>query len=182
MADDLDALLAELEEAQLLRRLAELELAYIFKHALTQETAYHSLLRKRRREIHRLVAESYEKLFPDRLDDYAALLAQHYAEAGDEARTLEYSRVAGDQADESKPAADLLDLALEKVEGDRAFVVGDAVWDVVTAQERKLPCIGLLTGGISEAELRDAGASAVYANPAELAEDLAQALATLDGR
>jgi phosphoglycolate phosphatase len=115
------------------------------------------------------------------------------ASSGEEAQTerllglvdsgeMLHAWVAGDQADESKPAADLLDLALEKVEGDRAFVVGDAVWDVVTAQERKLPCIALLTGGISEAELRDAGASAVYANPAELAEDLAQALATLDGR
>jgi phosphoglycolate phosphatase-like HAD superfamily hydrolase len=90
--------------------------------------------------------------------------------------------VAGTQAEESKPAADLLDLALEKVEGERAFVVGDAVWDVVTAQERKLPCIGLLTGGISEAELRDAGASAVYQTPGELAEDLDDALAGLDGK
>ena len=59
---------------------------------------------------------------------------------------------------------------------------GDAVWDVQTAHERKFPCIGLLTGGISEAELRDAGASAVYATPAELAEDLQAALAALDGR
>jgi phosphoglycolate phosphatase-like HAD superfamily hydrolase len=90
--------------------------------------------------------------------------------------------VAGSRAEESKPAADLLDLALEKVEGERAFVVGDAVWDVRTAHERKLPCIGLLTGGISEAELRDAGAAAVYGTPAELVEDLEVALATLDGR
>ena len=90
--------------------------------------------------------------------------------------------VAGSDVEESKPAADLLDLALEKVEGERAFVVGDAVWDVQTAHERKFPCIGLLTGGISEAELRDAGASAVYATPAELAEDLQAALAALDGR
>ena len=90
--------------------------------------------------------------------------------------------VSGDHAEESKPAADLLDLALEKVEGDRAFVVGDAVWDVETAQERKFPCIGLLTGGVSEAELRDAGAPAVYATPAELAEVARRALAALDGK
>jgi HAD superfamily hydrolase (TIGR01549 family) len=90
--------------------------------------------------------------------------------------------VSGSQADQSKPAPDLLDLALEKVGGDRAFVIGDAVWDVQTAQERKFPCIGVLTGGVSEAELRDAGASAVYATPAELAEDLDGALASLDGR
>jgi len=87
--------------------------------------------------------------------------------------------VSGPQVDASKPAPDLLDAALDRVDGESAFVIGDAVWDVATAQERKLPCIGLLTGGISEAELRDAGASAVYASPAELAEDLERTLAEL---
>ena len=96
--DDVSASLERLEEAQLLQRLAELDLAYLFKHALTQETAYQSLLRKRRREIHLMVARSYEQLYAGRIDEYAALLAQHYAEAGDNARTFEYSRRAGDAA------------------------------------------------------------------------------------
>ena len=98
LPDDVYASLERLEEAQLLQRLAELDLAYLFSHALTQETAYQSLLRKRRREIHLMVARSYEQLYAGRIDEYAALLAQHYAEAGDNARTLEYSRRAGDVA------------------------------------------------------------------------------------
>jgi predicted ATPase len=48
----LDTALTQLENAQLVRRLAEEELAYLFKHALTHETAYESLLHKKRREIH----------------------------------------------------------------------------------------------------------------------------------
>ncbi len=95
---DLTALLTRLETAQLVRRAADEEIAYLFKHALTQEAAYGSLLHQHRREIHRRVAETYERFYPDRLDEFAALLAQHYAEAGDDAKTLDYSIRAGDVA------------------------------------------------------------------------------------
>lgn len=90
--------LDNLERVELLRRLNVPELEYIFKHVLTQESAYESLLVKARREIHRRVAESYEALYTDRLDEFAALLARHYAEAGDQNKTLDYSTRAGDSA------------------------------------------------------------------------------------
>jgi tetratricopeptide (TPR) repeat protein len=90
--------LVELEAAELVRRLSDPELAYIFKHILTQETTYASLLRKSRGELHRLVAQTYENLYPDRLDEHAALLALHYFEAGDDAKALEYGQRAGDAA------------------------------------------------------------------------------------
>jgi hypothetical protein len=90
--------LAELESSQLVRRAAGDDLAYLFKHALTQETAYQSLLFKKRHAIHHQVAEAYERLYPDRLDENAALLAQHYAEAGDDAKTFAYALRAGDAA------------------------------------------------------------------------------------
>ncbi len=103
---NLDAQLVQLENAQLVRRLVEEDpssgsgqgLAYLFKHALTQEAAYQSLLLKARREIHRQVAEAYEQLYPNQLDEYAALLTQHYAEAGDDAKMLDYATRAGDVA------------------------------------------------------------------------------------
>ena len=87
--------------------------------------------------------------------------------------------VAGADAAESKPAPDLLDRALEKVGGRSAVVIGDATWDVRTAQSRSFPCLGVLTGGICEAELREAGAWRVFANPAELASDLDTTLRAL---
>ncbi len=103
---NLDAQLVQLENAQLVRRLVEEDpssgsgqgLAYLFKHALTQEAAYESLLLRARREIHRRVAETYEQLYPNQLDEYAALLTQHYAEAGDDAKMLDYATRAGDVA------------------------------------------------------------------------------------
>lgn len=90
--------LAELENAQLVHRLYEQDLTYLFKHALTQETAYDSLLLKHRREIHRRVAEAYEALYPDQLDQNAAVLTVHYAEAGDDTKTFAYATRAGERA------------------------------------------------------------------------------------
>lgn len=96
--DTLNALLEELEKAQLVRRAPGEELALMFKHALTQEAAYESLLIKRRREIHRLVGDAIEKIYPEQLDEYAALLASHYGQAGDDVKTVEYAIRAGDRA------------------------------------------------------------------------------------
>lgn len=90
--------LAQLVDAQLVRRLDESEAEYIFKHALTQESAYQSLLNRTRRDIHLDVARVYEELYPNRLDENAALLAQHYAEGGEERKALEYATRAGDVA------------------------------------------------------------------------------------
>ena len=76
--------------------------------------------------------------------------------------------------DEGKPAPDLLTVAVEQhgLDPARTVVVGDTVWDVEAARAAGLPCIGLTCGGISEAELREAGAVAVCADPADLLDHL----------
>jgi predicted ATPase len=63
-----DDLLRELAALELIleRRLYP-ELAYMFKHALTQDVAYDSLLRERRRDLHRVVGRAIEELYADRL-------------------------------------------------------------------------------------------------------------------
>jgi phosphoglycolate phosphatase-like HAD superfamily hydrolase len=60
--------------------------------------------------------------------------------------------------DQSKPAPDLVQVALGKagVAPERAVFVGDTVWDVQACQSAGVPCIGLRSGGISTAELRPA--------------------------
>ncbi|MEU4558084.1 HAD family hydrolase [Actinoplanes sp. NPDC023936] len=77
-------------------------------------------------------------------------------------------------AEESKPAPDILRAALEQsdVDPERAVYVGDSVWDVQAAGKLGMPCIGLVCGGTSAAELRDAGAVATYQDPADLLRDL----------
>src|SRR5581483_5486391 len=95
--------LSQLESFELVRRVFESAterdgLAYLFRHTLVHETAEDSLLKQERRRLNRMVAESLERLYPDRLDEFAARLAAHYDAAGDAAKTLEYSERAGDAA------------------------------------------------------------------------------------
>jgi HAD superfamily hydrolase (TIGR01509 family) len=87
------------------------------------------------------------------------------------AETL-HAWVSGDQAESSKPAPDLVRMALEKVSGEAALVIGDTVWDVESARKCGFPCVGVLTGGVSDAELREAGALDVRDNPAAITADL----------
>ncbi len=64
---NLDIQLAQLEAADLVRHAVDAEFTFQFRHTLTQETVYESLLRARRREIHAHVARAYEAVYPDRL-------------------------------------------------------------------------------------------------------------------
>lgn len=79
-------------------------------------------------------------------------------------------------AQQSKPAPDILAAALEagKLQAENAVFVGDAVWDVYAAAKLGIPTIALTCGGTSEAELREAGAAEVFADPEELLQNLAQ--------
>jgi len=76
------------------------------------------------------------------------------------------------EVDASKPAPDLIDAAIEKVDGSRAVVVGDAVWDVQAAKKAHVFSIGLLCGGFGRSELRETGADLVYETPQDLLDHL----------
>jgi class 3 adenylate cyclase/tetratricopeptide (TPR) repeat protein len=70
------------------------ELEYIFKHALTQEVAYNSLLMKSRMEIHEKIAQAIETLYADRLDEFYEMLAYHYDKSDSLEKAIEYWRLA----------------------------------------------------------------------------------------
>ena len=91
--------IAALSYEQLVREKArEPEREYIFKHALTCEAAYGLLLKSRRRDLHARAGMALEELFADRRDEFAAMLAHHFAEAEDQDRALDYSRRAAENA------------------------------------------------------------------------------------
>ena len=71
---------------------------FTFRHALTQEAAYSTLLAKHRRATHRRVAEVLEETAGDRLEEVAPQLVRHFSEAGEDAQTLTYAAMAGDAA------------------------------------------------------------------------------------
>ena len=83
-------------------------------------------------------------------------------------------QVHADEVDAAKPAPDLVEQALAQsgVEAGRAVFVGDTAWDVLAAHRAGVPCLGVLSGGWSRAELADAGAAQIYRGTAELADVL----------
>lgn len=74
------------------------ELEYIFKHTLTQEVAYNSLLLQRRKEIHKKIGKAIEGLYPDRLDEFYEMLAYHATAADQKERALRYLIRASERA------------------------------------------------------------------------------------
>ena len=66
------------------------ELEYIFKHAITQEVAYNSLLLQRRKELHERIGQAIETLYPDRLEEHLEILAHHYSRSDNIDKALEY--------------------------------------------------------------------------------------------
>jgi len=112
----------------------------------------------------RLVLASSGK--PHEVDAYLDLIdGRRFAEAWTDS----------DDVEQTKPAPDLVQVALEKLENvdtDRAVVIGDSTWDCEAATRAGLPSVAVLTGGFSEEELREAGAQRVYRRLADLAADL----------
>ena len=114
IADATDAVepgLGRLEETELIRlRQHAPEIEYIFKHALVQEAAYDSILADRRRAIHRSVAQAIESLFAERSsNEFASLLAYHYACAEDWPKAQTFLLAAGDQAGRTAADAEALE-------------------------------------------------------------------------
>ena len=92
----------------------------------------------------------------------------HYLDLLD-ARELVDDWTTSADVESTKPDPDLVHAAIDKAgNGNPAVMVGDSVWDVEAAKRAGVPTLAVLTGGFSEAELREAGASQVVESIAEL--------------
>ncbi len=99
VVEALEGQLLTLQRAELIREAARLpELKYIFRHALTQEAAYNTILLKQRRTFHLQVADSLEALFPGRREELAGALAGHFYHGRAYDKALDYYILAGDGA------------------------------------------------------------------------------------
>ena len=74
------------------------DLEYHFRHSMIQDAAYESLLLSDREKLHLAVGEAVEALYPDRLEEFAAMLARHFGAAGKEEESIKYCILAGDSA------------------------------------------------------------------------------------
>lgn len=103
--------------------------------------------------------------YQDEVDAYLDLLG---------ARDLADAWTTSADVESTKPAPDLVHAALSRVDGDPsdAVMVGDTPWDVKAAAGADIPTLAVVTGGFSDAELREAGAAMIYESVAELTRRL----------
>jgi tetratricopeptide (TPR) repeat protein len=95
----LDTILAELQNGEFIyERPGSGDTEYVFKHALTQEVAYNSLLIERRKILHEHVGRALEAAFRGQLDDRVNDLAYHYGRTDNHGKAVEYLYLAGKQA------------------------------------------------------------------------------------
>ena len=105
------------------------ELEYMFKHALTQEVAYNSLLLQRRKEFHRRIAEAMEELYAETLPKYLGPLAYHYYRAEAWEKAFEYMMAAGERARAAYATREAVDYF------DKAIEVSQRIPDVVSKEQ-----------------------------------------------
>jgi len=108
---------------------------YVFKHALTQEVAYNSLLLRRRNEIHEKIGKTIEALYPDRLEHYE-LMAYHFGNSTNTEKAVEYLDLA------NQKAIRLNAMEEAKAYFDKAMALLDTLPDTEENRQRR---ISLLT-------------------------------------
>lgn len=96
---------------------------------------------------------------------------EHFLDLIDGRKYAEAWTTSGD-VEATKPAPDLMAVAVEKVEGARGVALGDSTWDFVAAKKLDLPTIAVRTGGFSVGELEEAGADQVFNSLNELIDSL----------
>lgn len=172
------AALRELRSVELIHeRSLYPELAYMFKHALTHEVAYTSLLLQRRRALHALVGVAIEELYADRLAEHYEMLAHHFELAEDWQRAAKYLLLAG-----QKTLA-ALDAQSALAYFDRALVVDSkadsSASDIAAAHAGRGEALFLLSRMDDSAAAYDDMAAASAGDPGQEAFALFQAGSSL---
>src|ERR1700689_3085635 len=107
--DALNRMLGDLQLAEFIYEQPALgDIEYSFKHALTQEVAYNSVLIERRKLLHERAAEALETMFAAQLDDHLEELAHHYSRGDNLEKAVEYLGQAGQQAAQRSAYADAI--------------------------------------------------------------------------
>lgn len=123
--------------------------------------AAHELLEEVKSRGFRVVLASSGKA--QQVDTYLDLI---------DGRSVADAWTTSDDAESSKPEPDIVQTAMERVQGAEGVMIGDSTWDCIAAGKLEIPTIAVRTGGFSVEELRDAGASHVFESLLELRENL----------
>jgi class 3 adenylate cyclase/tetratricopeptide (TPR) repeat protein len=114
--EELLSCLSALKDAELLyERGVYPQTSYIFRHALTREVVYGSILARRRRELHGRIGTAIEELHEDNLADHYEILSEHFYQSEDYAKAAEYSTRAARKAEKSASMPDAIAHARKRV-------------------------------------------------------------------
>jgi hypothetical protein len=127
------------------------ELEYIFKHALTQEVAYESLLKQRRKELHGRIAQAIEEIYVHQLEVHYELLAYHYERSGNQKRAIDYLILAGEKSNQhsaAQTACDFFEKALKLVETSKIALDAETQIRIHTGLSIAYIHIGAIGNGV----------------------------------
>ncbi len=77
------------------------ELEYFFKHALTQEVVYNSLLQKRKKVLHEKIGIAIENLYAEKMEEYYEVLTYHFCKSDNLKKAVKYSKLASKKAEKN---------------------------------------------------------------------------------
>jgi class 3 adenylate cyclase len=136
LGDELRAHLTNLVGLEILyEKVLYPELEYIFKHALTQEVAYESLLKQRRKELHGRIARAIEEIYAHQLEVHYELLAYHYERSGNQKKAVDYLILAGEKSNQhsaAQTACDFFEKALKVAEANKIVLDAEAQIHIYT--------------------------------------------------
>ena len=144
--------LAVLKDAELIyERRTFPQTTYLFKHALTREVVYEAILEKKKSRLHRKVGKAFETLYPQELNEYASVLANHFVKSGQLAKGAEYLRLASKRAEESASLNDAIAFARQRVEALEALASDVADKNLIIDARTSLGLYTSQTGRLGEA-------------------------------
>ena len=97
------------------------ELEYVFKHTLTRQVAYNSLLQQKRREIHEKIGQAIEAIYPDRIEEFDEMLAHHYSKSDNFKKAFHFLVLSGDKVMRNHCAAEAFSYYKDAMETLKKF-------------------------------------------------------------
>ena len=118
---------------------------FIFKHALTREVVYDSILTKRKKKLHDVIGSAIEELYTENIDEYYGVLSEHYILSENYEKGAEYSRLAGKQAQAKSSYSDAIAYAKKGVSCFERLPQTDAIQRSIIDARTALSnyCMGL---------------------------------------
>ena len=181
--DEIDRMLSELQLAEFVyEQPASPDPQYVFKHALTQEVAYNSILIERRKLLHERAAAAVEELFPQQIDEHLSELAHHYGRSGNTPKAIEYLARSAEQAKQRsahQEAIGSLRRALELIEKQPDDA--DRRRREVELQSALVECVAATRGPSSEESRAEMERALVLAEKLDDHREIFTAMSALHG-